>query len=657
MSTTKLLVAMVTCHDRREQTLACLRSFFAQDVDGLELRAVVVDDGSTDGTADAVASEFTACTVIPADGTLYWARGMATAEAEAVRAAPGYLLWLNDDVVLSPTAARTLVDIANAVREPVVVSGALVDPTTGEDSYGAVRRVDWHPLRYALIHPNGTTQDADTCHGNVLLVPATTLAAVGGIDGGFAHGYADFDYGLRVRKAGGRVLLSPSPVGACAANDMFDARTRAAGTLRERVRVIRDVKGRPWRSEVRYLRRHAGVLGPAVMAIPYLKAVGASGRRRRARQRTDDVVVMLEGTASDYRAPLYRELIAALDAQFVLAADTASQAIESAVTEAGGRFEKVQARRRTTRWTHTDGFADTATVVLFTRVFSLLRREHPSTIVVTEMGLRTAQAALYKILHPRTRLVVWARLSERSESGRSLPRLLLRRILVRFATTVIVNGESGARYCRSIGVASKRIVVIPQVSAIVPASQEELDNRRPSAGTPTLLYVGQLVPRKGVDLLIRAVSATPHSLHIRIIGSGPELDRLMSMTAALAVSAEFVDWIDDPAQLRKEYLAADFFVLPSLADEWGLVVVEALSQGTPVLGSEFAQAVTELVTPGQNGLAFRPDEPADLVQTLDIVTRQEPAEWQRWSQAASRSVAQLTPASVARRFAAVVRDR
>ena len=117
---------------------------------------------------------------------------------------------------------------------------------------------------------------------------------------------------------------------------------------------------------------------------------------------------MLEGTASDYRAPLYRALIELLDAPFVLGADTASSDIESAVSQAGGRFVKLPARRREGVWTHADGFADETSVVVFTRAFSFLRRERPSTIVVTEMGLRAAQAALYKLLHPRVRLVIWA---------------------------------------------------------------------------------------------------------------------------------------------------------------------------------------------------------------------------------------------------------
>jgi len=365
-------------------------------------------------------------------------------------------------------------------------------------------------------------------------------------------------------------------------------------------------------------------------------------------------VVMLEGIASDYRAPLYRELIEILDADFLLGADTAAPAVTAAVIESGGRFETLPARRRDATFTHPDGFSEQTSVVLYTRAYSLLRREHPSVIVTTEIGSRTAQATLYKLLHPKVKLVIWARLSERSESGRSLLRVALRRSLAPFPTTVIVNGESGARYCRSIGVAAKKIVPIPQVSAIPAASPKELAERHPRAEMRRVLYVGRLVPLKGVDLLIRAVAKTSPSLHLRIIGRGPELERLKSLSSELAVSADFVDWIDDAVALRSEYLAADYFALPSLADEWGLVVVEALSQGTPVLGSIYADAVVELVVGGANGFTFAPDDPAEISGALTEAANLDTAQWMRASAEAARSVGTVTVARTAEQFRTLI---
>ena len=197
------VVAILAAHNRREMTLACLRSYFTQEAPGIELRAVVVDDGSSDGTGDAVATAFPAAEVISASGDLFWARGMATAEACAMRSDPDYLLWLNDDVRLYPDALRRLLHVAETFAwRPVLLAGSVCDPETGVTTYGGQRHRDWHPLRYALVTPPDVPTTVDTVNGNVLLVPRETYRLLGHIDGGFAHSYADMDYGLRLRQAG-----------------------------------------------------------------------------------------------------------------------------------------------------------------------------------------------------------------------------------------------------------------------------------------------------------------------------------------------------------------------------------------------------------------------------------------------------------------------
>ena len=148
------VVAVLAAHNRREMTLACLRSYFTQEAPGIELRAVVVDDRSFDGTGDAVSTAFPAAEVISSSGDLFWARGMVTAEASAMRSDPDYLLWLNDDVRLYPDALRRLLRAAEVFpRHPVLLAGSVCDPETGVTTYGGQRRRDWHPLRYALVTP------------------------------------------------------------------------------------------------------------------------------------------------------------------------------------------------------------------------------------------------------------------------------------------------------------------------------------------------------------------------------------------------------------------------------------------------------------------------------------------------------------------------
>jgi GT2 family glycosyltransferase len=266
------VVALLACHNRRDRTVRCLESLFAQEVEGVELGAVLVDDGSTDGTSDAIRSRFEGVEIIRGDGSLYWARSMALAEKHAAAQRPEFLLWLNDDVVLYPDAVRTLVAAEDAVRDPRIVAGYTVDPMTGVPNYGGASRVDWHPLRFRLVIPtDARPMSSDTFNGNVVLVPRAISQAVGGIDGHFAHAFADLDYGLRARALGFEVVVAGPAVGECR-REFGPARWRDASLpLLARYRLMLSRKGVPISSSSRYMRRHGNKLWPVYVAATYAK--------------------------------------------------------------------------------------------------------------------------------------------------------------------------------------------------------------------------------------------------------------------------------------------------------------------------------------------------------------------------------------------------
>ena len=264
------------------ETLACLASYFAQPVGpDLSLSAVLVDDGSDDGTADAVRDRFPGARVIPGSGDMFWARAMATAEMEARREEPDFLLWVNDDATLDPAAVRTLIKTADSRGEGrCVVVGALRDPSSGELTYSGVRRDGFHPLRFTLVPPADRPIEVDTFNGNVVLVTRSAFERVGSIDGEFAHATADYDYGLRAASAGVPVLLAPGTIGTCPHNPSTEPWADPALTLRGRVRVLTGRKGIPPRSTARYLRRHGGAVWPLFWLSPYIRAVPSVIRPR-----------------------------------------------------------------------------------------------------------------------------------------------------------------------------------------------------------------------------------------------------------------------------------------------------------------------------------------------------------------------------------------
>ena len=107
-----------------------------------------------------------------------------------------------------------------------------------------------------------------------------------------------------------------------------------------------------------------------------------------------------------------------------------------------------------------------------------------------------------------------------------------------------------------------------------------------------LIFVGQLIPRKRLDRLLRALAAVRSTDWVfRIIGDGSERRSLEKLALELNLLRRitFTGALDNGA-VRNELANADLFVLPSRWDGWGAVVNEALMSGTPVICSSYCGA-------------------------------------------------------------------
>lgn len=258
------VAVVMTCHNRRSTTLSCLEALQRQEDYGETLSLFVTDDGSEDGTAEAIRELWPDAKIMLGSGDLYWAAGMALAERAAMADEPDFLLWLNDDTVLRPDALRSLLALSQEMPGTVIV-GATVDPITGELSYGGRLRIDYHPQRFQQLPLSGKPQHADTFHGNVVLIPRAVRLQVGPIDGSFPHGYADDDYGLRATALGVPIVQAPGMIGTCRRDEV--AAPSPNRGLAARWRQLQSPKGLPWRAQTRYLRRHGDWRWPLILAV------------------------------------------------------------------------------------------------------------------------------------------------------------------------------------------------------------------------------------------------------------------------------------------------------------------------------------------------------------------------------------------------------
>jgi GT2 family glycosyltransferase len=281
------IAVLMTCHNRREKTLACLAALRANALPaGCSVEVFLVDDGSTDGTSAAVAARYPDARVLPGDGNLYWNGGMRTAFAAALRGDYDAYLWLNDDTMLYPDALARIVSTARERRDALgadaVIVGSTCDAATQRLTYGGVvRAARWRPMAFTMVAPADAPVECESMWGNFVLVPDAIARAVGNLDPDFTHSMGDVDYGLRVRRAGFRIWVMPGFAGTCSMNSPDGTYEDPRVPLGERLRKMMQPKGLPPRSWRVLTRRHAGPLWFLYWWWPYLKVIATSVAPRR----------------------------------------------------------------------------------------------------------------------------------------------------------------------------------------------------------------------------------------------------------------------------------------------------------------------------------------------------------------------------------------
>ncbi len=226
----------------------------------------------------------------------------------------------------------------------------------------------------------------------------------------------------------------------------------------------------------------------------------------------------------------------------------------------------------------------------------------------------------------------------------------LERLHVRRADVVLATSAySASRAVELYAVAADRVRVVPEPI--------ELDRWRrafesaealPREGF-SILCVAHLYRRKDLGTLLAAMTKLPGEAALRIAGSGPELLRLRSLAGRLGLArrVEFLGHVPF-ARLAAEYRRADVFCLPSRQEGFGIVFLEAMAAGLPVVAAR-AAAVPEVVTEGECGILIPPGDDSALAAALERILR-DPIERRRLSEAGHLRVERYDAPLVAARF-------
>lgn len=185
----------------------------------------------------------------------------------------------------------------------------------------------------------------------------------------------------------------------------------------------------------------------------------------------------------------------------------------------------------------------------------------------------------------------------------------------RAADLVITPSEySRGRACRLYDLPANKVVVVHNGLDLDEWPEQPFHENE----TPVLFASANFTSRKGLPTLLEAwklVSDAQPNVRFRLAGDGPLKQRLIRMTHEL--------WGDSPPvifpgllrapQLRAEYAACDIFSLPTRQEAFGMVFLEAMATGRPVVGTD-CTALPEVI--GDGGIMVPPDRPEDLAKAL-----------------------------------------
>jgi glycosyltransferase involved in cell wall biosynthesis len=261
---------------------------------------------------------------------------------------------------------------------------------------------------------------------------------------------------------------------------------------------------------------------------------------------------------------------------------------------------------------------------------------HKPDVVITSGydSLGYWSALLYSRLFKKKFIVWWGSTLESSRVKNPIVNRI-RKVFFKFTDTFITYGTESANCLEHYGVASNKIVVgynTVDIKYFQRKYNEYNKNNQIDKGKVKFLFIGQLIERKGLVQIIKALEMLKNKpWELKIVGSGPDEQKLKQLVSALGLDHQIkFEGYKQKEELIEYLIQSDCLIFPSLIEVWGLVVNEALATHTFVLASKYAGATKDIITDKHNGLVIDPLDQADLVKGFHWVLQNQDFIQSKW---------------------------
>ncbi len=254
------------------------------------------------------------------------------------------------------------------------------------------------------------------------------------------------------------------------------------------------------------------------------------------------------------------------------------------------------------------------------RILQLLSEQPQDSVNVISgfRGCRVAETVLEWSVSRRKPFAVIAEAGNHADWLRHLRRFrygLLARQLSAHPMVIFAMGELGVRWYLAAGFRRPQVVEFGYSVDERDIAPEDANDGAPNRSAQ-LIFIGSLIARKGVDLLMEALTDLEGDWHLKIVGDGPERRALLQM-ATRAGFGERITWYGPltNAMAMQHLRRSDVLVLPSRFDGWGAVVGEALCRGVRAIASDACGSST-LLKDSKRGFTFRSGDASQLRRAL-----------------------------------------